>query len=185
MNELIVDSDLTIHQVKKQNPNFYCPLEIQNQLSLVDVEYFSFDGLRHKGQIVIHKDLVNDIKGAFELLLREKFPIQSVIPISDNKFQWDDNSSTLANNTSAFNYRYVRNTKILSNHSEGRAIDINPRLNPYFPGEKVFPPQASYNLEIPGTISPGSKLVNYFEKLGWRWGGSWNEDLDYQHFEKI
>jgi hypothetical protein len=66
----------------------------------------------------------------------------------------------------------------------GRAIDINPKLNPYFPGDKVFPPHATYNPAIPGTILAENRLVKYFEDLGWRWGGNWDEDLDYQHFEK-
>ncbi len=185
MNKTIIDSAMTIDEAKKQNPKLLCSKEILNNIVVVDVEYYSFDGQIHKGQIAIHRDLADDVRGAFELLLDEKFPVGTVIPISDIKFVWDDNLSTAANNTSAFNYRFVRGTEIMSNHAEGRAIDINPKLNPYFPGGKVFPPHASYDPSILGTIPVNSKLVAYFEKLGWRWGGSWDEDLDYQHFEKL
>lgn len=185
MSKAVVDSSLTADEVLKQNPNFFCPQEILNNIQVVEVEYYSFDGLKHRGQVAIHEELVADIKGAFELLLQEKFPVETVIPVSDHKFAWNDGLSTSANNTSAFNYRFVRDSEVMSNHSQGRAIDINPKLNPYFPGEKVFPLHASYNPLIPGTIVAGSKLVRYFEKLGWRWSGSWDEDLDYQHFEKL
>lgn len=185
MNDPIVDSSLSIQIALKQNPGFFCPKEILESLVLIDVRYYSFDQKVHIGQLVIHQDLANDVAGAFELLLQEKFPVQSVIPISNDKFAWDDSVSTATNNSSAFNYRYVRGTNVLSNHAQGRAIDINPRLNPYFPGTKVFPPHASYDPDIPGTILANSKLVKYLADLGWRWGGTWNEDLDYQHFEKL
>jgi hypothetical protein len=79
----------------------------------------------------------------------------------------------------------VRGTRVLSNHSKGKAIDINPKLNPYFPGKKVFPEHASYDPKVAGTILANSKLVEYFKDLGWKWGGDWDEDLDYQHFEKL
>ncbi|MBP9827379.1 M15 family metallopeptidase [Candidatus Saccharibacteria bacterium] len=184
MNEPIIDSSMTADEAKKQNNKLACPKEVIDELILIDVEYFSFDGFVHRGQILIHKNLADDVRGAFQLLLEDKFPIESVIPVADKRFAWDDSKSTAANNTSAFNYRYVRGTNIMSNHSQGRAIDINPALNPYLPGNKVFPPHASYNPVAPGTILAGSKLVKYFEDRGWRWGGNWEEDLDYQHFEK-
>ncbi len=175
---------MNIESAVKQNPEKICPNEILAELVLIDVKYYSFDNKIHIGQAVVHMDLASDIRGGFELLYRDKFPIQSVIPISDKKFAWDDSISTLANNSSAFNYRNVRDTSILSYHAFGRAIDINPRLNPYFPGKKVFPPQATYKPDIPGTIVANSRLVEYFEKLGWQWGGRWHEERDYQHFEK-
>ena len=185
MNTPIIDSALSIAEVTKQNPEFHCPVGILGQIVVITVDYYSFDHKVHTGQIAIHKDLVEDIRGAFKLLLGDKFPIQSVVPISEGQFAWEDDISTAANNTSAFNYRYVRDTKIMSNHATGRAIDINPRHNPYFPGEKVYPPNASYDPHVSGTILPDSNLVKYFEDLGWRWGGNWDEDSDYQHFEKV
>ena len=181
----IVDSSLTREYAVRQNPEFQAPESLINELTLFEVNYFGFDGELHLGQIVAHKDLVEDIKGAFKLILDEKFPIQSVIPIAADQYLWNDSISTAENNSSAYNYRYVRNTTDFSNHATGRALDINPFLNPYFPGKKVFPLHSSYDETVPGTIIAGSKLVQYFKNLGWRWGGDWNEDLDYQHFEKL
>lgn len=184
MGKVIVDSNLTINESKKQNPAFICPIEAIDQITIVTVTYYSFDGRIHEGQIALHCDLADDVKGAFALMLKRKFPIQSVIPICDKKFAWDDGVSTSANNTSGFNYRYVRDTLTLSNHSTGRAIDINPKLNPYFLRNEVFPKNGTYNPSEPGTITADSEIVAYFERCGWHWGGHWVDDRDYQHFEK-
>lgn len=181
----LIDSSLTYEQAIGQNPELHCPAEIIKELELFNVDYYSYDGLLHTGQIVAHRDLVEDIKGAFKILEEEKFPIQSAIPISDEQFHWDDSLSTAANNTSAFNYRNVRDTDEISNHSFGRALDINPKLNPYYPGKKVFPAHATYDAAVPGTILASSRLVSYFTDLGWTWGASWEDDPDYQHFEKL
>lgn len=181
----IIDVELTKSEALKQNPKHLCPEEVIDNLAVVEVKYCSFDKKIHIGQIIIHKDLVHDVEGAFRILFDDKFPIQSVIPISDKKYLWDDDISGINNNTSGFNYRYVRNTTTMSNHAHGRAIDINPNLNPYFPESKTFPVGASYDPSVPGTIVANSRLVQYFKDLGWRWGGDWDEDLDYQHFEKL
>ncbi len=179
-----VESKLSHSRILRQNPQSICPAEILEQITVIEVDYYSFDGNIYTGQIAIHKDLAADVQGAFELLLSEEFPIESVIPIADRRFGWNDSVSTSANNTSAYNYRYVRGTNDLSNHATGRAIDINPRLNPYLLGGKTFPSNGFYDKGTAGTILENSKLVRYFEALGWRWGGNWDEDLDFQHFEK-
>ena len=184
MTKPLIDSALTIEEILQQNPKLQCPDEVLEQLTVIEVSYYSFDGQIHTGQLAVHKDLVEDVKGAFTIILEDKFPIQSVIPVADKRFDWDDSISTAANNSSTFNYRYVRNTKDISSHAFGRAIDINPRLNPYFPDGIVFPAHASYDPKTKGAIVEHSRLVQYFDSLGWRWGGNWDEDLDYQHFEK-
>lgn len=184
MTAPIRDSELTKEEILRQNPLLECPAKVLDEIAIVNVNYYSFDGNVHSGQLAVHKKLADDVEGAFKIILEDKFPIESVIPVSDKRFEWDDTISTSANNTSAFNYRFVRGTEEISAHAFGRAIDINPRLNPYFPGKKVFPVHSSYNPEVEGTILAQSRLVEYFKDLGWRWGGDWNEDLDFQHFEK-
>ena len=44
-----------------------------------------------------------------------------------------------ADNTSAFNCRYVAGTTRWSQHAYGRAIDLNPVENPYVSGHHVSP----------------------------------------------
>ncbi len=159
------------------------PPGIKKDLRIIDVRYYSFDGRLHEGQLVIHKDLAEDIKKIFREIEEHKFPVQKVIPIV--AYGWSDDSSMKDNNTSAFNYRNVEGTDRLSNHSYGRAIDINPWLNPQIKKDKVLPEGAVYNPGKRGTITKGSFLVKLFLKLGWDWGGNWHSSKDYQHFEKL
>lgn len=158
------------------------PANILKNLRLVEVEYFSFDDKLHRGQLIIHKDLVKDIELIFKELKKEKFPIAKVIPIV--RYNWNDEKSMRDNNTSAFNYRVVKGTRILSAHSTGRAIDINPLFNPQIKKGKVIPKGAEYDPGRIGTISGKSAVVNHFKKRGWIWGGNWRSTKDYQHFEK-
>ncbi|MDR3665355.1 MAG: M15 family metallopeptidase [Ignavibacteriaceae bacterium] len=151
-------------------------------LKIIDVEYYSFDNKLHTGQVVIHKDLAKDIIEIFALIKEKKFPIKKVIPI--NYYHWSDESSMKDNNTSAFNYRVISGTRTFSAHALGRAIDINPFLNPQVKNGKVFPKGAIYNQYTRGTLTRNSWLTHEFYKRGWRWGGDWKFTQDYQHFEK-
>jgi peptidoglycan L-alanyl-D-glutamate endopeptidase CwlK len=107
-----------------------CPAEIRNRQKIVEVTYYSDDGKLHRGQLVVDGELEQDIKKVFEVALRERTPIHSVVPASHPRFRrnkrWDDNLTMEANNTSAFNYRPKTGGGSLSVHAYGRAIDINP-----------------------------------------------------------
>ena len=88
----------------------------------------------------------------------------------------------LANNTSAFNYRTIAGTTRLSNHATGRAIDINPMLNPFMRDAYVAPSGATYDTKISGTVT--EKIAEIFKSRGWSWGGDWTDRKDWQHFER-
>ena len=158
------------------------PADIRNSLSLIDVEYFSFDNKLHAGQILINKKYAKDIKEIFREIKEIHFPIKRVVPIV--KFNWDDEISMDSNNTSCFNYRVVEGTKMLSAHALGSAVDINPVQNPMIKRGKIFPQGAEYNTAIKGTLNSNSLVTKAFRRRGWEWGGSWNSSKDYQHFEK-
>ena len=176
---LIIDSDISLEEALMGNK---ITDAVRSNLTLVDVYYYSFDGVLHKGQIVIHKQLVNDIIEIFSIIKEEKFLVEKVKPVSF--YGWSDDLSMRDNNTSAFNYRNVKGTKKLSAHSLGRAIDINPFLNPQLKRNKIFPEGAEYNIKKRGTITRNSFLVKAFKIRGWQWGGTWRSTKDYQHFEK-
>ena len=159
------------------------PQDIKENLRLVDVYYYSFDNRLHKGQFIVDKRLVNDVRWIFEKLLENKFPIEKAIPVV--KFNWSDEESMEANNSSAFNYRFVANTTRLSNHATGRAIDINPWQNPQVIKGVASPEGAEYNPEAKGTITKNSIVVKLFKEKGWDWGGDWKTRIDFQHFEKL
>lgn len=182
----IIDSDISLSEALKKE----APPEFKERQRLVDVLYYSFDGKIHKGQVVIDARLAEDIREVFRDALENKFPITSVIPISNDRFfkdgKWnEDEESMLSNNTSAFNYRTVTGGKSLSKHAYGFAIDINPAQNPYIKGNIVLPPKAVYDTRKPGTFAYDSAIVKTFIRLGWTWGGNWESLKDYQHFEKV
>lgn len=182
----IVDSDITLAEALRK----YAPAEFKNRQRIVDVLYYSFDGKVHKGQVIIEERLVEDILEVFRVIFENKFPVNSAIPVSHERFhkngEWNsDEQSMLSNNTSAFNYRKVTGGSKLSRHAYGFAIDINPVQNPYIKGGKVLPPGSVYDPLAPGTLIPGSPVVKTFKCLGWIWGGEWNSLKDYQHFEKV
>ena len=165
-----------------------CPNDILKRQRLIAVKYYSTDGQVHQGQLVLDAELVEDVKKVFALALKERFPIRSVIPISDKRFRkdgrWDDELSMEANNTSSFNYREVTGGGRLSNHAYGRAVDINTFENPYIKGGIVLPHGATYDPKVAGTFIAESPIVREFLRLGWAWGGNWSDRKDYQHFEK-
>ena len=121
----VIDSDLTFREAIEGTK---APDNVIKSLVLLDVEYYSFDGKLHRGQLVIDKAVENDVREVFDFIKESRFPVQKVVPIVE--YRWSDNASMEDNNTSAFNYRYIAGTKRLSNHSYGRAVDMNPFLNP-------------------------------------------------------
>lgn len=149
---------------------------------LLDVPYFGLDDAMHLGQIVIARALRDEVRAIFEEILQARFPLASVIPVA--AFNWSDDESMKANNSSGFNPRAIVGSTRLSHHSTGRAIDLNPALNPFIKGEMVLPPAATYDPRRAGTLTPDSVPVRAFESRGWVWGGRWMDRLDYHHFEK-
>jgi peptidoglycan L-alanyl-D-glutamate endopeptidase CwlK len=100
------------------------------------------------------------------------------------KYDWSDDASMADNNTSAFNYRVVMGTERLSHHAYGRAVDINPYLNPVIDENgRIDPPGATYVPQRPGTLSGSYPVVQEFINRGWRWGGNFSSSVDYHHFD--
>jgi hypothetical protein len=134
------------------------------------------------GQLVVHRELEREVREIFREILLARFPLETMIPVV--AFGWSDEASMEANNCSAFNYRLKVGKNNLSAHATGRAIDINPRQNPYIRGDLTLPPGAQYNVDAPGTLLANGAVVRAFESRGWTWGGRWTTLLDYHHFEK-
>jgi hypothetical protein len=163
-----------------------CPVPLKH-LAYVQLSYWGFDQRPHQGVIIVHQDLANEVVVLFKALYRYKFPIQSMQLM--DAFQGDDLASMAANNTSAFNCREVTGRPgEYSQHSYGRAIDINPLLNPYVSRNKVLPAgggaYADRHHPIPGKIIDGDAVYQQFHQRGWDWAGKWLDVQDYQHFEK-
>jgi hypothetical protein len=158
------------------------PADIRESLVLINVEYWGFDGIRHGGQLVVHCDLADEVREIFQEIAAARFPIAKMIPVV--AYAWSDDATMADNNSSAFNYRLAVGKTHLSQHSYGRAIDINPVQNPYVKGDLVLPPGAIYDPTVPGTLLAHGPVVAAFEKRGWVWGGRWTTLFDWHHFEK-
>jgi hypothetical protein len=180
----IVDSRMTRDEAVLHHLPAGCPPAIVARQKLVDVEYVGFDGRRHVGQLVVDEALVDDVQAVFAVMRETRYPVTSVIPIAAAPFDWSDDASMDANNTSGFNYRPVTGTSVLSNHACGLAIDLNPRINPYIRGSVVQPAGAVYDPTKPGTLTADHPVVKAFKARGWTWGGDFKQLKDYQHFEK-
>lgn len=177
----IVDSNMSFEEATKGTK---APKELLDSIVLLDVVYYSTDNKKHQGQILVHKSVEEDVKYFFQMAMEEKLPIKQVIPIVS--YGWDDDASMSANNSSAFNYRFIAGTTRLSNHSFGKAIDINPYFNPviYKDPPKTSPKGAKYKPGNPGVFTADSRIVIEMKKRGWRWGGDWTSLKDYHHFDK-
>jgi hypothetical protein len=160
-----------------------CPVELTD-LRVVMVRFVNFEGNGSQGPLIVHRKHAKKIATVMETLYRNQFRIAQIRPVDE--FEADDDLSTLANNTSAFNCRKAYGTKNWSQHAYGSAIDINPVQNPYVrPNGTVLDPEAARYLEraaVPGLILKNDVVVKSFAKMGWSWGGTWKSPKDYQHF---
>ena len=164
-----------------------CPLE-PGHLRRVGVDYIGFDGNTHRGALIVHEDLAAEVVAIFEELLRLRYPIEKIRTV-DNYPGADDELSMQDNNTSAYNCRDIPGTGRWSQHAFGRAIDLNPLLNPFIDRTGAFQPKnASPYLDRrrtdPGLLHAADPAVRVFTDRGWRWGGAWRTPIDYQHFER-
>jgi hypothetical protein len=157
------------------------------QLSLLTLRYIGFDQRPHFGELIVDKDVAAEVAGAFGDLYQRRFPVERMKNVAE--YGADDDLSMADDNTSAFNCRAITGGVGWSNHSYGRAIDVNPQINPYISGSgTVYPPNgAPYVSRTPGQtgmIYAQDPTVQAFEQRGWDWGGYWDSPIDYQHFEK-
>jgi peptidoglycan L-alanyl-D-glutamate endopeptidase CwlK len=175
----IIDSSVPIDRARA-HPT--APASITKNQKVLDVTYYGFDRKLHQGQLVVDSRAAADLQAVFNLAVAIRFPIASMIPISE--FGWDDDRSMEANNTSGFNYREASEGGHLSYHAFGYAIDLNPRINPYVLSDRTEPPNGSYDPTVPGTLTADHPITKKFKELGWTWGGDWKTVKDYQHFQK-
>lgn len=177
---------------KSYQANDYVPL---CSLRYLKMPHYNFDGQIQVGEMIVNKDIEEDVKNIFKELFEAKYQIYSMYLI-DHYWTGDGDSSDSAsievNNTSAFCYRTVTGGKKLSNHAYGKAIDLNPQQNPYVSystgSPRWYHENASdyidRNTGRPHMITHDDLAYQIFIKYGFQWGGDWNNPKDYQHFDK-
>jgi hypothetical protein len=162
-----------------------CPVA-PSGLRRVRLSYWGFDGQAHTGALILNESAVRDVVVVFRRLYGARFPIGRMRPI--DAYGGNDERSLAADNTSAFNCRYVvgPGPRRWSQHAYGLAVDVNPVENPYLEGGRVHPRAGRAYLNRskvrPGMAVRGGLLVRAFAAVGWQWGGRWRGTPDYQHF---
>ena len=160
-----------------------CPVAL-SELRLLRMTYRGFDGDVHWGRMVVRDSQATRVRRIFRSMYEDGFKIRRMKLI--DAYGGSDARSMDANNTSAFNCRKVSGTDRWSQHSYGRAIDINPVQNPWVSGSSVEPAAGREyvdrdNVRKGMIVRPGP-VVRAFLNAGWYWGGDWSSSKDYQHF---
>lgn len=168
-----------------------CPVQLKD-LRYIRIKHHNFYRSEKMGELIVHKDVANEVVNIFRELYKIKYPIRQIRLVSD--FRGKDWDSIEADNTSAFNCRKATGSKHWSKHSYGKAIDINPIENPYISrkGHISHLPSLQYRKRIhrnssfsdQSVLLKQDKATKIFKKYGWQWGGDWPVVKDYQHFSK-
>jgi hypothetical protein len=162
-----------------------CPVG-PSSLRLLVLNYWGFDGLVHKGELILRDAAVQKMITVWTATFNAHFPIRRMQRV--DVFGGSDISSMLADNTSAFNCRQVTGDPYsLSPHSYGFAIDINTVENPYLAANGVWYPSNGLSYRNRSVVRPGmlftsSTATRSLIGQGYFWGANWSKP-DYQHFQ--
>jgi poly-gamma-glutamate synthesis protein (capsule biosynthesis protein) len=136
-----------------------------------------------RGELVVAAELAARSIEVFRRLWQLGFPIRQMRLVDE--YGADDDRSMAADNSSAFNFRTVAGTNLLSQHALGRAIDINPVENPWRKPDRIVPDAGRAFADRrdirPGMIVRPGPVVAVFDELGWEWGGDWMHAWDDHH----
>ena len=166
-----------------------CTLPREN-LRYIHVLHVGFDNQVHEGELVVNKDIADDVLEIFKELYESGYQIEKVRLVDE--YNADDEASMSDNNSSAFNFRFISHTTKISKHGMGMAVDINTLYNPYVKtvnGEQSIEPAnaADYvdrSRDFSHKIDHDDLCYKLFTEHGFEWGGDWTHSKDYQHFEK-
>jgi hypothetical protein len=159
-----------------------CPVPM-SRLKLLELSHYNFAKNIKLGQMIVLDKVAESVTSIFQELFTLQFPIQNMELI--DKYNGDDYLSMDANNSSCFNFRKIDGSELLSMHSYGLAIDINPVQNPYIQPSGIYPSIGKDFLDR-ADIRAGmvESIVDIFYKHGFTvWGGNWTTPIDYHHFQ--
>ena len=163
-----------------------CPVTL-DQLRYVTVTFWGFDGDHHRGELLVHADAAAPLVEVFRALDAARYPIEEMRVVAAPELDLAPTGD--GNNTTSFVCRPARGATTWSEHAYGRAIDLNPLINPYITKSGDLQPKtaAAYldrSRTDPGMLHAGDPAVRVFTDRGWTWGGGWHDPIDYQHFER-
>ena len=176
----------------------------RDDLRYLRVLHVGFDGQTRIGEMIVNKAAAEDVLAVFRELYEKRYQIRKMVLVDQyydihmEKYEALDRGnqadcvSIEDDNTSAFNYRVAsNNSEVLSNHGRGFAIDLNPYENPYVnadgsldgPDGSAEYMDRSKATEENHMLKDGDTAVSAFKAHGFSWGGDWEGDKDYQHFD--
>ena len=157
-------------------------------LRLLRINYWGYDGYRHRGEIVASVGEMPTMRRALVGMFKAELPIRSMYRV--DRFGWsarlqgaDDYRSMAAGNTSAFNCRQVVNRPgVRSPHSYGRSLDVNTWENPYRSPTGLVPNAWWQSHSHPRVAwrSRDHRVVQILTRAGFRWTYG---NGDTQHFD--
>ena len=171
------------------------------QLRYLKVLHRNYNGKIQVGEMICNVEVANDVLEIFRGLFEQQYQIYSMFLV-DNFWTGDglttDEASVRENNTSCFNYRRASDAANLSIHAYGKAVDVNPRDNPYVvlgangwytdphidyaPGEEGYI-SPDTRVALPHAMNGSDPCVLAFKARGFSWGGDWGgASRDFQHF---
>ena len=153
-------------------------------LAYLEIDHVTMEGAVTRGELVVAAALAHRTIELFRRLYTLGFPIRQMKLVDD--YRASDEASMAADNTSAFNFRLISGTNLLSQHALGRAIDINPVENPWRKPDRIVPTAGEAfadraNVRAGMIVRPGP-VIAAADELGWEWGGDWRHAFDDHHF---
>lgn len=164
-----------------------CPVG-RSSLRYLTVNYWGFDGYRHRGELVVRADVARKFSIALNKLYTRRVPIRAMyLPdrfgSNGSSGGANDVQSMRHDNTSAFNCRQVTGDPgTRSPHAYGRSIDINPWENP-FHSRVGWLPNSWWSDKQVGKYAwkrRSSTTVTLMSQAGFRWTYG---RMDSQHFD--
>ncbi len=128
--------------------------------------HHGFDGKDRVGRLIVHRDVAVSVLSVLRRLHADGFPIRRMRPI--DAYGGNDERSIEADNTSAFNCRFVEGTRRWSEHAYGRAIDVNPIENPYVTSSGTTSHAASRRYLRRTPFRPGMAAEGHARRPGLR-----------------
>jgi hypothetical protein len=174
----------TRRRMKGSSWHHGCPVGL-GELREISVSYVDFHKRPRQGRLIVRDSHAGELVSVFRRLYEQRFRIRRIEPI--DRYGGDDHKSMDADNTSAFNCRFVNGTSHWSRHAYGEAVDINPRENPYVTSSGFVSPPAGAPFADRDDVRKGmverDRVIKIFERVaGFEWGGDWSGTKDYQHF---
>ena len=163
----------------------------RDDLMFLSMLHYDFDGVVQVGEMICNALIADDLLAIFYELYLNEYQLERISLIEE--YGGSDTFSMIYNNSHSFNYRNSSPGR-LSLHAYGFAVDVNPFNNPYVAynnngtirkispvGSEEF---ADRSRNFPHKIDHNDLLYILFDKHGFFWGGNWNFQKDYHHFQK-